>query len=124
MGRVFGFITLLIAVLIGGYLYIKQLQTVTPGGSAPQTVVDLTGVRNDLMAVANAERQYWATNARYASLDELRASGDIQVHVRLNYTYSADLSDTGFKIIATYSGSDSKAPKRISVDETMMLKTD
>ena len=46
------------------------------------------------------------------------------IPTRPNYTYSADVSETRFRIIATYSGPDPKAPKRVSVDETMALRTD
>jgi len=114
---------MLSVVAIGGYLYTRQLQTVTPVGTAPTTAIDVIAVRNDLLAIANAERRYWATNARYASLDELQTNGDIQVHNRSHYVYSVNAGETSFKIIATYSGPDPKAPKLISVDETMALQT-
>src|SRR5437016_11857150 len=124
MGRGFGLIAGLIVVAIGGYLYSKQVQTVTPAGFSPSSRIDVVGVRNDLTAIANAERRYWVTNAKYASLDDLRRSGDIHVPSRPNFTYSAEAGNTSFKIVATYSGPDPKTPKRISVDETMVVKTD
>jgi hypothetical protein len=122
MGRLFGFASLLAVVGIGLYLYTKDVASVTPGGAAPTTVVDVTGVRNDLLAIANAERRYFATNGKYASLDDLRTNGDIQVPTRPSYIYSAETGDNSFRIIATYSGTDPKAPKHISVDENMALK--
>jgi hypothetical protein len=124
MGRTFGFIAVLIVVGIVGYLYMQQVQTVTPGGIVPQTTIDVTGVRNDLMAMANAERRYWASNTRYASLEELGANGDIEIPTRAHYSYSIDAGETNFKITATYSGPDPKAPQRLSVDETMTLRTE
>src|SRR5216117_4232104 len=111
MGRGFGLIAGLIVVAIGGLLYSRQLQTLTPGGAAPSSAIDVVGVRNDLMAIANSERRYWVINAKYASLDELRENGDIHIPIRANYTYSTETSDISFKIIATYSGPDPKAPK-------------
>src|SRR5437867_7034000 len=123
MRRAVGFVAMLSVVAIGGYLYTRQLQTVTPVGTAPTTAIDVIAVRNDLLAIANAERRYWATNARYASLDELQTNGDIQVPNRSHYVYSVNAGETSFKIIATYSGPDPKAPKLISVDETMALQT-
>lgn len=122
MGRAFGFLSVMIVAALGGYLYMNQLQTVT-GGTTPKAAIDVTAVRNDLLAIANAERRYWATNAKYASLDELSNNGDIPIPSRGNYTYSADAGDTGFKIIATYSGPDPTAPKSITVDETMAITT-
>src|SRR5262249_31626107 len=123
MGRAFGFLALIIVVGVGLYLYSKNAEGLTPAGTAPRTTVDVTGVQNDLLRLGNAERRYWAMNSKYASLDELRRSGDSPVPSRANYSYSSDVNDNGFTIIATYSGPDPKAPKHISVDETMSLKT-
>jgi hypothetical protein len=89
MGRAFGFIRLIVVVAIGGYVYMKQAQSVTSLRSNPQTTVDVTAVRNDLIAIANAERNHFASNGKYASLGELRTSGDLTVPSRPNYSYSA-----------------------------------
>ena len=124
MGRGIGFVVLLIVLAIGGFLYSRQIQSVSQSGTAPTVMVDVIGVRNDLTAMAHAERRYWASNSRYATFEELRANGDIHIPSRLFYTYSVAASDTGFSIVATYSGSDPKAPKRISVDETMTVTSD
>ena len=124
MGRAFGFILVVTVVAMGGYLYTKQAKSVTSVGSNPQTTVEVTGVRNDLLAIANAERRYFASNGKYISLDELRTAGDISVPARPNYSYSAQTTESTFKIIAVYSGPDAKAPKRITVDETMAIRTD
>jgi hypothetical protein len=119
-----GLISVIVVVGIGSYVYTRQAQTATVIGSNPQSTVDVIGVRNDLMAIANAERRYWATNARYATLDELRTSGDIEVHGRRDYAYSVEASDSGFTIVASYSGTDPDAPKRISINEVMRMTTD
>ena len=123
MGRSFGLVLGLIVVTTGLYLYTRQAQSLSHVGYAPTSTVDVIGVRSDLMAIANAERRYWVSNAKYASLDELRRNGDTYIPTRPNYTYSAGVSETRFRIIATYSGPD-PAPKRVSVDETMALRTD
>jgi hypothetical protein len=124
MGRSFGFIVLVVVVGVGAYLYMRQAQSVSGAGGNPLTTIDVTGVRNDLLAMASAERRYFATNAKYATLDDLRSNGDIHIPSRENYSYSAQPGDTGFKIIAAYSGPDPKAPKRIVIDETMAMTTD
>ncbi len=124
MGRAFGFILLVIVVAMGGYLYTRQAKSVISVGSNPQTTVEVTGVRNDLLAIANAERRYFASNGKYLSLDELRTGGDIAIPTRPNYSYSAQTTESTFKIIAVYSGPDAKAPKRITVDETMAITND
>jgi hypothetical protein len=124
MGRSFGFIVLVIVVGAGAYIYTRQAQSLTGVGSNPTTTVDVTGVRNDLLAMANAERRYFATNAKYATLEDLGSSGDIPIPHRANYSYSAQPGEAGFKIIAVYSGPDPKAPKRIVIDETMAMTTE
>ena len=124
MGRTFGFIALIIVVGIGGYIYIGQTQTLTPKGSSPSATIEITGVRNDLISIADAERRYFATAGKYATLDELRANSEITIANRANYTYSAEIADTTFKIIATYCGEDPHAPKRITMDETMDMKSE
>jgi hypothetical protein len=60
---------------------------------------------------------------KYASLAELQRNGDTHIPTRPNYTYSAEASENSFRISATYSGNDTKAPRRISVDETMKVTT-
>jgi hypothetical protein len=124
MGRAIGFLVLVITVGIAGYVYMKQTQSITSVGSNPQTTVDVTAVRNDLMGIATAERNYFASNGKYVSLDQLKSSGDITIPNRAHYSYSAEANESTFKIIAVYSGPDPKAPKRLTVDQTMALTTE
>jgi hypothetical protein len=125
MGRAFGFIILIAAVAAGGYIYTRQAVSVTEVGSNPQTAINVTAVRNDLLALANAERRYFASNGKYTTLEDLRSNGDVSsIPTRPNFSYSVQTTDTSFKIVATYSGPDPKAPKHIAVDETMTITTD
>ncbi len=124
MTRSFGLVAVLIVAAVGAYLFTRQTQSVTSIGSNPETTVDVTAVRGDLLTIARAEQNYFASNGKYVLIDVLRSNGDIQIEDRRNYKYSAEITDTTFKIIAVYSGSDPKAPKRITVDETITLKTD
>src|SRR5262245_48990163 len=124
MGRTFGFIPRSIIVGVGGYTYLDRSHTLPAKGSAPSTTVEIVGVCNDLISIANAERRYFATAGKYATLDELRANSEITIANRANYTYSAEIGDTTFKIIATYCGEDPHAPKRITMDETMDMKSE
>jgi hypothetical protein len=126
MGRALGFIGLLIAVGIGAFLYTKQAQSWAPGGGSPKTTIDVVGVRNELMVIANAERRRLASDGKYVSLDDLRSNGDISMpsNTRGPYTYTVETSEVGFVVRATYSGADSSAPRAISVDQTMQLVTE
>jgi hypothetical protein len=124
MGRALGFVGLLIALAIGGYLYTQQIKSVAPAGGSPKQAIDVTGVKNDLIAIANAELRYWATNARYASLEELRANGDIRQSMEGPYHYSLEYSENAFRLTATYTGDDPAAVKTLSIDESLQLTSE
>jgi hypothetical protein len=121
MGRAFGLVAITVVVGIGGYIYMNQARQITPDGTRPKTAITVTGVQNDLLAIANAERRYWVTNAKYASLEELSKNGDIQIPNRADYTYSADADESSFRIVATYSGPDPHAPKHVAVDQNLTI---
>ena len=115
---------LLIAVAIGAYLYTQQAKSASREAGNPKATVDVVGVRMDLVNMAQAERSYYAREAHYASLNDLRASGDLLVHNdhRGFYSYSADYSDSGFNITASYSGPPNpEAPAAISIDQEMQV---
>ncbi len=124
MGRSTGFIGLVIVVAVGGYFYTSQLKQVAANGNAPATAVSVTGVRNDLLAMAQSERRYLATHPAYASLEELRSDGDIHVPNRPDFVYAIDAGTDHFTITATYIGPDPKAPKHIRVDDSMTITQD
>jgi hypothetical protein len=127
MTRVLGLIGLVIAMAIGFYLYTKQAQTAsaTTGAATPKATIDVMGVRNDLLAFASAEKQQFALEGKYFSLDELRAKGTAVPQDRRGpYSYSADVSSTSFRITATYSGPEmAGAPKSLSIGEAMQIET-
>ena len=125
MGRAFGFISLIVVVGIGAYIYMHQTQSVMSAGTSnPTATVDLIGVRNDLLAIAQAERSHQASQGAYVSIDALRSGGDLTMtrDNRGPYNYSAEISDGSFRILATYSGPESSGmPKTLSVDQTMQV---
>jgi len=125
MGRAFGFLTLIVVVAAGAYIYMRQTQSVmTAGTSSPTATVDLIGVRNDLLAIAQAERSHAALQGSYVSIDALRSGGDLtmQRNNRGPYNYSSEISDSGFRIVATYSGPENSGmPASLSIDQTMQI---
>ena len=125
MGRAFGFLTLIVVVAVGAYIYMRQTQGVmTAGTKSPTATVDLIGVRNDLLAIAQAERSHFAMQANYVSIDTLRQQGDLTMerNNRGPYNYSAEISDSSFRIVATYSGPENSGmPKTLSIDESMQI---
>jgi len=125
MGRAFGFLTLIAVVGVGAYIYMRQTQSVMPAGTSnPTATVDLIGVRNDLLAIAQAERSHAAMQGSYVSIDTLRQQGDLTMerNNRGPYNYSAEISDSSFRIVATYFGPESSGmPKTLSIDQSMQI---
>jgi hypothetical protein len=126
MGRTLGFLALLIGMGVGIYLYAKQTQTSSAavGANNPKAAINITGVRTDLMNIAQAERGYFASEGKYASLDELISSHSLTVsRQRPPYTYEVETSGSGFRVVATRSGDDaSGTPAKLSVDQDMQFQ--
>ena len=117
---------ILIVVAIGMFIYRNYFTgptDVTQGTGNVRAAADITGVKNDLLAMAQAERAYMALNGRYASLDELHSSGNLLVDPardRQGYYYSSQVSDRSFTITATYTGPATGMPT-LSIDESMQI---
>src|SRR6185369_1203330 len=56
-------------VLLGFYAYSLKKLPATDSGTAPTQAISLTGVRSDLLSIANAERGNVALNSQCASLN-------------------------------------------------------
>ena len=121
MGRAMGFLSLVIVMAVGMYIYSQQLKSTSPAGTAnPEGTVNIVGVQNDLLSIARAEREYQAEKGSYASLDELISANYVTVKgERPPYTYQVDTSESGFRAIATRSTPGS--PAQIWIDETIQV---
>lgn len=126
MGRTLGFLALLIGMGVGIYLYAKQTQSSSAavGANNPKAAINITGVRTDLVNIAQAERGYFASEGKYASLDELISSRSLTVsRQRPPYSYEIETTGSGFRVIATRSGDDaSGTPAQLSVDQDMQFQ--
>jgi hypothetical protein len=127
MSRLFGFLSVIIVMAIGMYIYSKQMQSSSAeaGAANPAGAINITGVKSDLISIASAERRYFATEGKYASLDELISSNNITVaRQRLPYSYAVEISSGGFRVVATRSSDNpSGTPAELSVDENMQFQT-
>jgi hypothetical protein len=124
MRGAFGLLAMVIAMAIGLFIYSRQAQSVS--GSAPnanpQTTVNVVGVKNDLITIANAERQFNATEGHYASLDDLMSGNYISIRgSRPPYTYNVDVTGSSFRVTADTSAPG--APPHLWVDETMVVQS-
>ena len=127
MSRLFGFLSVVIVMTIGMYIYSQQVQgaSAAAGASNPQAAINITGVKSDLISIASAERRYYASEGKYASLVELISTNSISVaRQRPPYSYSVEISPTSFRVVATRSGdSPAGTPSMLSVDENMEFQT-
>ncbi len=124
MGRAFGFLGIVIVMAVGMYLYSVQLKTASaPGGTGtPTGTANIVGVKNDLISIANAERAYFATEQKYASLDELTEGKYITIErQRPPYAYDVETTSSGFRVTATRDSAG--APAHLWIDETMQVQS-
>ena len=126
MGRGLGFIAVLIVVGVGFVYYLKSTQAVSPPGGNPKATVEITGVQQDLLAIANAERRYNASNGKYVSLDELISSGELSMErtTRGPYSYSVDVEEQSFVARAHADSPPQGAPANITVGTSMTVSHD
>jgi hypothetical protein len=127
MSRAFSFISIVIVLAAGMYIYSKQAQdsSAAAGANNPKAAINITAVRSDLMTIAQAERGYFALEGKYVSLDQLISSRSLAIsRQRPPYTYEIETSATGFRVTATRSGdADPGTPSQLSVDENMQFQT-
>jgi hypothetical protein len=123
MGRVLGFLGTIITMAIGMYIYSQQVKTLTPdaGSGNPAEIATITGVKNDLIGIANAERGYLASQGRYASLDELTSGNFITIKgERPPYIYDVETTSGSFRATATRTTQG--APAQLWITETMQVQ--
>jgi hypothetical protein len=123
MGRVLGFLGTVITMAIAMYIYSLQVKTLTPGtGSGnPQDFATITGVKSDLIGIANAERGYLASEGKYGTLDELISGNYITIKgERPPYIYDVEINSGSFRATATRTTKG--APAQLWITETMQVQ--
>jgi hypothetical protein len=126
MGRGLGFVAVLIVVGFGLVYYLNATKAVSPANGTPKATVEITGVQQDLLAIANAERRYNASNGKYVSLDELISSGELSMErtTRGPYSYSVDVEEQSFVARAHADSPPQGAPANITVGTGMTVSHD
>ncbi len=126
MGKLAGLLVFVGLAFAVYYFYLKKMPTTDEGTAATQAI-SLTGVRSDLLQIAQAERGNIALNSKCLSLDELISSGSLAVSrkERDGYTYQVNCSGSDFQVIAEHpaalAGSGIRYPK-LAIDGTMQIQ--
>jgi hypothetical protein len=122
MGRVIGLLVVIVIVALSYKLYFSHLRST--GTGSPVQAINVVGVKNDLIAIAQAERAYQAEHGSYASLDQLTSGGALTMikSGRDGYTYDVETSTDGFRATAHCPASTSLGCSNWSVDQTMEVQ--
>jgi hypothetical protein len=118
---------LLIVAVIGVLTYkyyFSHMEAAGTGTATPMQTIDMVGVKNDLLSIAQAERVYLTDHSSYASLDELLSSGALTMKKtgRDGYTYDAQPSDSGFRVIAHCPAATNPGCTSFVIDQTMEIQ--
>jgi hypothetical protein len=114
------------ALLFGVYHYYLKKMPTTDEGTAPTQAISLTGVRGDLLQMAQAERGYIAQNGHCATLEELTSSNALAMSrpERDGYSYTIECSGGNFSVTARHAPAPEGSPIRypaLAIDQTMQV---
>jgi hypothetical protein len=121
-----GLIALLIVAVIafGVYQFYISPQGKSGSPGSMMQAISTTGVKNDLIAIAQAERRYVGEHGNYATMDELTSSGALATtsRSRQGYTYSVEVTTGGFIATARYTGPANPPGPSFTVDQTLQIR--
>jgi hypothetical protein len=123
MGRAFGFLGTVVTLAIGMYIYSLQVKTLTPGAGSgnAEEFATISGVKNDLIGIGNAERGYFASQGKYASLGELTSGNYLSIKgERPPYIYDVEIMENSFRATATRTTKG--APAQLWITENMQVQ--
>src|ERR1700730_7341365 len=118
------------ALGVGIYLYfLKHASSVS--GLVGTQAISTTGVQNDLVGIAQAERMYFTQNSTYTDLATLASTGTMNIARtgRDGYTYTSEASGNPCPVTARYTAPPPEMPKGVepphfptySIDQTMEI---
>ena|ERR1700751_3135516 len=123
MGRALGFVGTIVTVAIGMYIYSLQVRAIDPTAAVASKaeVATIAGVKNDLIAIGNAERGYMASEGRYASIEELTSGNYLTIKgERPPYIYDVEVNSGSFRATATRTTKG--APAQLWITDSMQVQ--
>jgi hypothetical protein len=114
-------------VAFGVYQYALKKLPIADPGTAPTQAISLTGVRSDLLQIAQAERGNIALNSQCALLPDLISSGSLSMSrpERDGYSYSVNCSGADFTVTASHPPAAPSSPVRyptLAIDQSMQIR--
>jgi len=121
---------ILVFVGVGYFIYAYSLKKlpVSDSGTAPTQAISLTGVRADLLQIAQAERGNIALNSKCASLGELVSTGAMSMSKPERDGYSYEVTCSGgenFQVLARHAPAPQGSPIRyptLAIDSSMEVR--
>jgi competence protein ComGC len=122
MKSMIGLLVVVVIVILVYQFYFSKGQS--SGVETPAQTINIVGVKNDLVGIAQAERAYQAEHGSYASLNDLTSSGSLtmQNRSRQGYTYDIETSALGFRAVAHCPATTNPGCENYFVDQTMEVQ--
>jgi len=118
--KFFGLIGVVIVLGAGLFMYQRSIEQLP--GDSPQEQIDTVAIRQRLLTIAQAERQYQASNGKYATLEQLESDNLLPGGTeQRGYTFSAEIRANGFTITATPTAEDKADWPTLSINESMTV---
>jgi opacity protein-like surface antigen len=95
----------------------------TSQSAPPQQQIDVVGIKSELLAIGQAERQYFVTHSTYATLDELEQDKLLTGGAnRRGYVFTVQVDGSqGFTATASPQDADKQNWPTLSMDQTMQV---
>src|SRR5215831_6982323 len=123
--RTVGMLLSLVIVLgIGYYFYTAQVAPSPVTQASPDELIDVVGVKNDLLSIGQAERLFLAANGSYGTFEQLQQEGSITFAATNRRSYNLVVEPNGaqsFRATATPADPSKHHWPVLSIDETMQL---
>jgi hypothetical protein len=116
-------VVVVLSLLIYKFYFTSGQAALNP--AAPTQTVDVIGVKNDLLSIAQAERIYQTEHSAYGSLDDLVSSGALAYKRdgRRGYTYDAQSSTDSFRIVARCTDPPMPGCTNFAIDQNMEISS-
>jgi hypothetical protein len=125
--RILAVVLVVCGVLFGIYRAHLTKMPTTDTGTAPTQAISLTGVRSDLLQIAQAERGYIAENGHCGPFEELLSSHFLAMTKpeRDGYSYSVACSGGDFTATGRHAAAPADSGIRyptLAIDQTMQVR--